>query len=301
MENSESFYKRILDNLSDGVYFLDGNRTITYWNRGAERITGYRSEQVLGSRCRDNILVHVDQNGQSLCENRCPVAETLVDSESREATVFLHHRDGHRVPVFIHVSPILDKRGRTVGAVEIFRERGSDTWSEQYIEDLKKAALLDPLTGLANRRFLDAQLLTCLGDSKRHGFPFAAVFADIDHFKKVNDNFGHNTGDEVLKMVATTLKANVRLSDTAGRWGGEEFLLILQHLREEELGSIADKLRTLVEQSFLQTDQGALRVTISMGASMYRQGEPIQSLLERADGLLYEAKAAGRNRVICSP
>lgn len=301
MESGESFYKRILDNLSEGVYFLDKNRTITYWNRGAERITGYRSADVLGSNCRDDILVHVDEKGKSLCESGCPVAETLLDSANREAKVFLHHRDGHRVPVLVRVSPILDERGRTIGAVEVFRENGADAASEQYIEDLKKAALLDPLTGLSNRRFLDARLTACQEDFNRHGFPFAAVFADIDHFKNVNDTYGHPAGDEVLKMVAATLKASVRISDTAGRWGGEEFLLILQHLRDEELGSIADKLRTLVEQSFLQTDQGALRVTISMGASMYRQGEPIQSLLERADGLLYEAKAAGRNRVICSP
>lgn len=298
MADSDSFYKRILDDISDGVYFLDANRTITYWNRGAERITGYPSEQVVGSGCRDSILVHVDENGTRLCEGLCPVAQTLADAQTRRADVFLHHRDGYRVPVRIQVSPIQDRKGNNVGAVQVFREAVSDAMTTQYIEDLKKAALLDPLTGLLNRRFLDMKIRTCFEDIQRHGFPFAVIFADIDHFRNFNEAYGHLTGDEVLKMVSRTLKENIRFSDTAGRWGGEEFLLILQHIEKQELEQIAEKLRVLVETSFLLTGKRNLWVTISMGATMACKEDTADSLLGRANQLMYRAKSEGRNRVI---
>ncbi|NPU84626.1 MAG: GGDEF domain-containing protein [Syntrophaceae bacterium] len=298
MQTLDFFCERILDNMSDGIYFLDTNRTITYWNRGAERITGYLASDVLGSGCRDNILVHVDGDGTPLCQGGCPVLQTLTDAESREADVFLHHREGHRVPVNVHVSPIPDHTGRPVGVVEIFREITSDMAVMQYIEDLKKAALLDPLTGLVNRRFLDMKIRSCFEDLHRHGFPFALVFADIDHFKNVNDTHGHMIGDEVLKMVSRTLKENIRSSDTTGRWGGEEFLLILQHLDERELEPTANKLRVLVETSFLRVGNCNLLVTVSMGASMARRNDSAESLITRVDELLYRAKAEGRNRAI---
>lgn len=295
--DSDSFYRTILDEISDGVYFLDTNRNITYWSRGAERITGYPSDQILGSRCRDNILVHVDESGTHLCEGVCPVAQTLADAQTRRADVFLHHREGHRVPVRIQVSPIVDPKGNTVGAVEVFRETAADTMTARHIEDLKNAALMDPLTGLLNRRFLDMKIQSCYEELHRHGFPFAVIFADVDHFRSINEAHGHLIGDEVLKMVSRTLKENIRLSDTAGRWGGEEFLLILQHLDGGDLGQIAEKMRVLVETSFLTTKKSNVWVTISMGATMARKGETADSLLGRADQLMYRAKSEGRNRV----
>ncbi len=291
------FYRRILDDISDGVYFLDTNRSITYWSRGAERITGYPSGQVLGSSCRDNILMHVDESGTCLCEGLCPVTQTLADKTTRQADVFLHHREGHRVPVRIQVSPILDRNGNIVGAVEVFRETAPDSMAAQHIEDLKKAVLVDPMTGLLNRRFLDMKIQSCFEELHRHGFPFAVIFADVDHFRSINETHGHLMGDEVLKMVSRTLKENIRLSDTAGRWGGEEFLLIFQHLDGSELAQIAEKLRVLVETSFLTAKKSNVWVTISMGATMARKGETADSLLGRADQLMYRAKSEGRNRV----
>jgi diguanylate cyclase (GGDEF)-like protein len=223
--------------------------------------------------------MHVDESGTCLCEGLCPVTQTLADKTTRQADVFLHHREGHRVPVRIQVSPILDRNGNIVGAVEVFRETAPDSMAAQHIEDLKKAVLVDPMTGLLNRRFLDMKIQSCFEELHRHGFPFAVM------------------GDEVLKMVSRTLKENIRLSDTAGRWGGEEFLLIFQHLDGSELAQIAEKLRVLVETSFLTAKKSNVWVTISMGATMARKGETADSLLGRADQLMYRAKSEGRNRV----
>jgi len=117
-QNGDNFYRKILDNLYDGVYFVDPERRITYWNKGAERISGFSAVQVKGKCCAENILVHVDDLGNELCKGDCPLAQTLKDGQTREADVYLHHADGHRIPVKIRVAPIIEN-GKVAGATEV--------------------------------------------------------------------------------------------------------------------------------------------------------------------------------------
>ncbi len=119
MPYETDFYKNIIDNLYDGVYFVDRDRMITYWNKGAERISGYSAGQVIGRRCRDNLLNHVTANGVELCHDHCPLAAVMEDGRPREAEVYLHHADGHRVPVMVRATALRDEGGNIVGAVEI--------------------------------------------------------------------------------------------------------------------------------------------------------------------------------------
>jgi diguanylate cyclase (GGDEF)-like protein len=114
----------------------------------------------------------------------------------------------------------------------------------------------------------------------------------------INDTFGHLTGDAVLKMVGKTLQTNIRMSDLAGRWGGEEYVLIITYVNEEQIIQLAEKVRKLVEQSFIDTDSGRIRVTITLGATLVRRGDTMEALIERADQLLYAGKKEGRNRVM---
>src|SRR5512142_1670458 len=120
MTEEKDFYKDIIDNLYDGVYFVDRDRVITYWNKGAERITGYKAAQVIGRACRDNVLNHVTADGTELCDAECPLAACMWDGKVREADVFLHHADGHRVPVLGRAAPLRDEAGNITGAVETF-------------------------------------------------------------------------------------------------------------------------------------------------------------------------------------
>jgi diguanylate cyclase (GGDEF)-like protein len=179
----------------------------------------------------------------------CPGAHTLDDQRVREAAVFLHHKAGHRVPVAVQVIPIRDASSRVIGAAEVFQDNSTCFADREIIGRLQKDALIDHLTGLPNRRYLEMKLQTCLDDLKRYRFPFGIIFVDIDYFKGINDTIGHPMGDEVLRMVSHTLEANIRSSDLSGRWGGEEFVIVIQHLREEYLAAVANKLRALVEES----------------------------------------------------
>ena len=120
---------------------------------------------------------------------------------------------------------------------------------------------------------------------------------DVDHFKKVNDTYGHDTGDRVLRMVARTLGASLRSVDALGRWGGEEFVAVVSNATGEQLRVAAERCRALVAQSALEVGQHQVRVTISIGAALARAEDTTESLLERVDRSMYRAKVGGRNRV----
>lgn len=294
----ENFYKEILNSLQDGIYYLDRDRTITYWNRGAEQITGYTAERVIGRSCRSNILNHVNEQGVVLCNDHCPMAATMRDGEPREVYVYLHHAEGHRVPVQIRSSPIRDQAGNIIGAVETFSKGTSPETAERRFRKLQQTALLDPLTEIGNRRHLESRLKMRMVDFTENKIPFGLLFCDIDHFKSLNDTFGHNLGDKVLRMVAQTLRANIRESDTMGRWGGEEFMVILQNIDASSLLMIGEKLLHLVRQSHLTLpDNRILSTTISIGGTLVQKIDSIDSVVDRADRLMYQSKASGRDRI----
>ncbi len=194
----DGFHRTLLDNLHDGVYYVDRERRILYWNRAAERITGFPAEEVIGTRCSDNILMHVDENGKQLCLEGCPLAATMEDGSLRETEVFLHHEKGHRVPVSVRTAPLRDDQGRVEGAVEIFTDLGAREAKLLRLQELERLAMKDGLTGLANRRYMENELSSRVDESRRYGVPFGVLFMDIDHFKKIDDRYGHDAGDDVL-------------------------------------------------------------------------------------------------------
>ncbi len=300
MSGQNAQYEQLLDSLYEGLYFVDRARKITFWNRAAEALTGFSKEELLGRSCADEVLVHVDTAGNRLCLGGCPVAGTIEDGESREADVFLRHKDGHRIPVKVRVAPVYDDHGEIQGAVEIFEDNTALLELLQQLRDAEKDALLDALTGIPNRRYLDQSLDGHMTALARHGWSLGLLMVDIDHFKSFNDSYGHDVGDRVIKLVARTLEHNLRGNDLLGRWGGEEFLVILPGATAEALEQAAERLRIMVEGSSMVHDTERLGVTISVGGTLARRGESADSALRRADGCLYQAKDAGRNQVCVS-
>ncbi len=293
-----AFFRALVDNLYDGVYYVDRSGCIRYWNRGAERLTGYSADQVLGRRCSDNLLMHVGADGTLLCLDGCPLSATVADGSPREAEVHLHHRDGHRVPVRVRTAPLRAADGTITGAVEVFSDNSAHAAALQRVEDLRKMALLDHLTQVANRRFAEQALEAKLEERQRYGWPVGLLLFDVDHFKAVNDRYGHPAGDQVLKMVAATLASNARSFDLVARWGGEEFVAILTNVEPHQVLGIAERSRRLIEASGLRHDAGLIRVTVSVGATLAADGDRRDSLVARADRLLYAGKRGGRNRVV---
>jgi diguanylate cyclase (GGDEF)-like protein/PAS domain S-box-containing protein len=288
-------FERIIENLHDGLYFVDRDRVITYWNKAAEKLSGYTANEVVGKSCSDNILTHVDSEGNSLCTGMCPLAATIADGKYHEAEIYMHHKDGHRIPVSVRVSSLTDRDGNIIGGIELFTDISNQAVNELRIKELEKLALLDNLTQIANRNYIDREIQTRFEEKKRYNVPFGILFIDIDHFKKFNDIYGHDVGDDVLKFVTNTFVANSRPFDIFGRWGGEEFIGIIRNIIGKDLEMLGNKLRSLIENSYIIHKNEKLYVTISIGATLVNENDTIDSLIKRADALMYKSKGAGRN------
>jgi diguanylate cyclase (GGDEF)-like protein/PAS domain S-box-containing protein len=298
MSDGYDFYKEIIDNLYDGVYFVDRDRVITYWNKGAERITGYTAQQTIGRACRDNLLNHVTANGVKLCHDDCPLAAVMQDGQIREAEVFVHHANGHRVPIVVRASALRDQHGNIIGAIESFSNNASAMESRGKLKELRKAAYVDPLTSIGNRRFLQGRLSAAISEFRQNETIIGILFMDVDQFKKFNDTYGHNIGDDVLRMVAKSIRYGVRATDTVGRWGGDEFIAILHDVQDLTMLQIpAEKVRTLVQHSRLDINGMHLSVALSVGGTLLKAGDTIESVIERADQLMYQSKQSGGNRL----
>lgn len=165
--------------------------------------------------------------------------------------------------------------------------------------ELDRVSRTDALTGLYNRRHLDEELVRLHYDANRHHDPLCVLLLDIDHFKKINDTFGHPAGDLVLRAFANRLRAELRRSDIAGRWGGEEFLIIMPRTDLRGALEVAERLRRAIAVAPLVTGGESIGATVSGGCAISR-GEDPDALLQSVDTCLYEAKASGRNRIITS-
>ena len=293
----DELHKSIVDNLADGVYYVEPDRTIRYWNHGAENLTGYKASEIVGRRCFDNILAHVDAQGNSLCHTTCPLAASMRDGESRDVTVWLRHREGYRKPVRVRTAPVRDEAGTIVGGVETFSDASAVVRAAEDADRARQEALTDELTGLPNRRMFDAALRGRLENMARYGWQFGLLVVDVDNFKAVNDQFGHTFGDAVLKGVAKTLQGAVRAGDMVARWGGEEFAVLVEASDGAGLGETAERVRALVAQSEVRHEAMALTVHVSAGGSLASRDDTAESLFERADGALFSAKREGRDRI----
>lgn len=290
-------YRKIMENLPQGIYIVDRSKNIVFWNLAAQEISGYSQEEVVGDSCFNNLLCHLDSSGTSLCTGHCPLSLTIDQGTSVDTEIFLHHKNGHRVPIAARISALRDESGEVVGGVMAFTDLSGKSENDARLKELEKLALLDRLTQLANRHYLERELEARLEELRRYYVPFGVMFMDIDGFKQVNDRYGHDIGDRVLQFVAGTFSSNSRPFDLYGRWGGEEFVGIARNVSAADLKHMAQRLRKLVEKSFLMVDNVKLQVTISIGATLARDTDSIPTLIQRADTLMYQSKTAGKNRV----
>jgi diguanylate cyclase (GGDEF)-like protein/PAS domain S-box-containing protein len=291
------FHRMLLDNLYDGVYFVDADRKIVYWNEAAERMTGFSRSEMVNRHCYDDMLMHVDDKGTNLCLKNCFLEKSILEGVTVEGEVYYHHKEGYRLPALVRVSPIRNAAGVIIGAVEIFSDNSPRVRLAEKVEELEKIALLDPLTQLGNRRYGDLNLAAKLNEFERYGWPFGVLFMDIDYFKKVNDLYGHDVGDRILRIVAATIINGTRSSDIVSRWGGEEFMILLPHVDAKQLKDVAEKIRLLVEKSSISVEGKNVEVTVSIGATLVHKNDTIENLMKRVDVLMYKSKREGRNRL----
>jgi len=290
----------VLDAVSDGVYVTTGEREIVFWSKGAERITGYSSDEVLGKHCHDNILVHTDVLGKNLCFDGCPLLKCIETGERQEAKeVFLKRKDGERVAVYVKAS-VLQVGDERYG-VEIFGEFESVAGSTlaEKLRQLSDVSIADQLTGLYNRRYIDTILEQHYGLFKRHFQRFGVVMIDVDQFKNINDSFGHLAGDEALKFVASVIQRSLRSMDSLARFGGDEFIIVCPLIELEGVEKLSERIVELVHHSVMSSQYNptnAIEVSVSVGGSMVDYKDKSASdVIARANEALCRVKRDGGN------
>ena len=218
----------------------------------------------------------------------------LVDTESANGTFV----GGQRVERHV----LKDGDWIQFGAAAAFRYTQTDSSQETLLRQLFEASVTDALTGCFNREYLDSQLKSELSYARRHKTEVSLVLFDVDHFKKVNDNYGHQAGDQVLIQIAQTISKMVRNEDVFARYGGEEFAVVVRAIGLAGAASLAERLRAAVAALEIPTERGAIRVTISLGVASSAALEDLrpEGLIRVADERLYAAKHGGRNRVVSS-
>lgn len=290
-------YEALLDQLKDGVCVVDAQRGITFWNTGAERITGFARDEVRGLGYAEGPLYHCDKHGEPRFSGETPILACLRDGTSQEYEIYLRRKDGTLAPVFTRISPVTNPRGEVIGALEVFSDNSTKVQALERIEELEEMALVCPTTGVGNRRYTQMTIASAFDELTRYGSPLGVLFVDVDHFKQVNDEHGHAVGDQVLRMVAHAMRNTLRSFDFVGRWGGEEFVVLLPNITDDILVRVAERCREHVEESRFQSGGQAFGVTVSVGAIMADAKETPEACIERADHLMYLAKSKGRNRV----
>jgi len=290
-------YEALLDQLKEGVCVVDAQRGITFWNTGAERITGFQRNEAKGLGYADGPLQHCDKLGQPRFAGETPIDTCLRDGVSHEFELYLRRKDGSLAPVFSRVSPVNNTRGEVIGALEVFSDNSTKVQALERIEELEEMALVCPTTGVGNRRYTQMTIASAFDELKRYGSPLGVLFVDVDHFKRINDIHGHAIGDQVLRMVAHAMRNTLRSFDFVGRWGGEEFVVLLPNITDDILLRVAKRCREHVEESRFQSGGEEIGTTVSIGAIMADANETPDACIERADRMMYCAKSDGRNRI----
>ncbi len=293
---TDCYDQNLLNQLFEGVYVVDRERKIVFWNKGSERITGYSSEEVVNKYCHNNLLQHVDEQGKLLCFAGCPLHHTIQTGELQEAHVYLKHKEGYRVPVSVKSIPLYNENKNIIGAIEIFTD---ERFQKEVIDEnvsLKHELMKDPLTQIPNRRYFEFALKNMIEEYQQFNQRFGILMFDIDYFKVINDTYGHMLGDEILKLVSKSLVSNIKRHDVVSRWGGEEFIGLFVVDNENDLRAVAERLRNIVMKSSYLHETKDIQVTVSIGGAMIYPNLSMEGIIDLADQALYMSKSLGRNQ-----
>lgn len=306
---------QIVDGSPVATFALDREHRVTHWNRACEILTGIPAAEVLGT------------HGQwrAFYDSERPVlADLIVDGETAE-TVSLHYPEKWRKSELIEdafevedffprfgaegrwlyftAAPLRNGSGQVVGAIETLQDftgrRRAEAALKESEERYRQLAITDGLTGLYNSRHFYQQLSRECERATRYQHPLALLLIDADHFKVFNDAHGHLAGDKALQALADSIRCCLRTSDSAYRYGGEEFTVLLPETSPDAAASLAERLRADVAAMNLHPASGIVEhISVSIGVAEYASGETPANFVRRADNAAYHAKGAGRNRVV---
>ncbi len=288
---SDPSFRYIIDHMSIGAYLVRPDRKILYWNHAAEQITGYSEKWIVGKTCPESQLLHLNKDGVPLCETFCPLLRTLETGKAHREKLWARHKDNYRILLEVIMIPIRDKTGNIIGAAELFDRVSKEQYSENMVKSLYDAATHDPVSGLSGRRYMENYLKYKISEYRLFNIPFAVLFMDIDEFHQFNNLHGHDAGDRVLKTFGDAVSAGLRGTDVLGRWGGDEFLAVASVREPKDVQGLVNRMRAITQHLQVQSRTGdTLSVRLSVGITIVREQDDVDSIVDRADQYMYRAK-----------
>jgi diguanylate cyclase (GGDEF)-like protein/putative nucleotidyltransferase with HDIG domain/PAS domain S-box-containing protein len=290
-------YLYVLESLYDGFYLVDSDLRFVVWNQNIERLLGRSSKDMLGQVWTSGVLGYADKNGKDLDDSNCPMRRAVAEGKAATSTLQIKTADHKTVEVELQSVPLFDREGRLHGVAEIVRDMSRTSRKPGAYRDLKLAASRDALTSVANRGELETQLAMMVAEFAQQNDPepFSVIFLDIDHFKSINDTYGHTSGDKVLVEVARLLENDTYSGELVGRYGGEEFVILCPSTDQQNGVTRAERLRNTLARAQI-AGLNELTLTASFGVTEMASGDSVESILRRADTALYKSKESGRNR-----
>lgn len=282
VEETLQYVGNLIDSSLDIIIAVDHDRRIIEFNKRAQEVFGYDKSEVLGRHIE---VIYGDD------EQSRQIHQAMLVNKSFAGEIINRKKNGELFPSFLSASVLVGADGRACGFMGISRDISE---RKKLEEALFLAATTDRLTGIYNRHKFEDLMAPEMERARRYQSSLALVIFDLDHFKRINDSFGHHAGDLVLREVAELVAAHIRKADHFCRWGGEEFTILVPETNQYRALEMIDKIRRLIAEHRFAHD---IVLTISAGVTDYRSGETLDAFLQRADAALYRAKELGRNRV----
>jgi len=275
--------KAILDYVDDGVCLLDREDRVLYWNHGAERITGYLAQEVFGRRCREDLWLCHDNEGDAVAEPAGPSA-SIQQGKPREGTIYVRHREGHRIPVRMRAHALLDANGQPTGVVEVFA-RASAQGRTELVRAARHAGH-DGLTGALNRKYGEMLLTNEFASMKRFGLASAWIRVEVEGVDALKQRFGQGMIESALRLIASTIDANLNSYDALVRWDETSFRVMAPHAVEPRVADLAKRLVVMIRASQVKWWGEIHHVDVTVAAVMTDPEDTVTTLERRAAGAI---------------
>ncbi|NOZ40681.1 MAG: diguanylate cyclase [Planctomycetes bacterium] len=291
------FEEKLIDAMHDGVVFVDAQARITLWSKGTERLTGINCEAATGRAFAPSLLDMCTQADYRIADDACPVAKSLINNTQLRQRLLVKGRQGHHVAIDLHTIPVHSPEGKVLGATVLLHDAQPEASLEEKCEALHAEVTKDPMTKIANRAEFDRMLALFIEAHQQAGQPCSLIMCDIDHFKNINDTYGHQAGDEAIISLANLLSSLCRAGDLVARYGGEEFAVLCADCTNADGARRAEQIRRKLSE-LQHSCLGNKRITASFGVTEQQAGDTPETMLRRSDRALLQAKEQGRNQVV---
>lgn len=294
---SQAYHAKLLDSMQDGVAFIDARGQILFWNLACERLTGITAAAVQQRIWEPDLVSLRDDRNHRITPEEDPVGVAIQSGTQVLRRMAISARNGNDLAVNVHVMPVFGEDGVAQGATLLLHDATSQSTLEERVQTLYERATQDPLTKVANRAEFNRLHEVFVEEHLRHGLTCALIICDLDHFKRINDQYGHPAGDAALISFAALLQRNCRQGDLVARYGGEEFVMLCADCDNGAATARAEDIR----RQLAATPQPAIAgqpITASFGVTELQPGDNPDTMLRRADRALLQAKAEGRNTVV---